>query len=93
MGQLCIMERMSDKYDFSNTDVRNEYVAEMGCSVGGCISMLRKSWKSYKAARREGYADQRLELEHRINSIRAALGIEECSFGWAGVIYSLIVLT
>jgi len=83
---------MSDKYDFSNTDVRNEYVAEMGCSVVGCISMLRKSWKSNKAARREGYAD-RLELEHRINSIRAALGIEECSFGWAGVIYSLIVLT
>ena len=55
--------------------------------------MLRKSWKSYKAARREGYADRCLELEHRINSIRAALGIEECSFGWAGVIYSLIVLT
>ena len=41
MGQLCIMERMSDKYDFSNPDVRNEYVTEMGCSFGCCISTLK----------------------------------------------------
>ncbi len=34
------MERMSDKYDFSNPNVRNEYVTEMGCSVGGCISII-----------------------------------------------------
>ena len=36
--------------------------------------MLRKSWKSYKAARREGYADRCLELEYRINSIQKLLG-------------------
>ena len=41
--------------------------------------MLRKSWKSYKAARREGYEDRCLELEYRVNSIQRALGIEECS--------------
>lgn len=71
------MEWISDKYDFSDPDVRLEYVPEMSCSVGGCISMLSKSWTAYKIARREGYADRCLELEHRINSIQEALGIEQ----------------
>ena len=75
------MEWESDLYDFSDPEVRLEYVPELGCCVGGAISMLRKSWKSYKAARREGYEDRCLELEYRINSIQRALGIEECSFG------------
>lgn len=72
------MEWQSDK--FSDPHVRKDYVPEMGCSVGATISMLRKSWAAYKIARGEGYADRCLELEHR-NSIEAALGIEECSFG------------
>ncbi|MFY9796150.1 MAG: hypothetical protein WAK17_29000 [Candidatus Nitrosopolaris sp.] len=75
------MEWISDRYDFTDPEVRNDFVSEMGYSVGGCISMLRKSWKAYKAARREGCADLCLGLEYRINSIQAALGIEECSFG------------
>jgi len=56
------MEWESDLYDFSDPEVRLVYVPELGCSVGGAISMLRKSWKSYKAARREGYEDRCLEL-------------------------------
>ena len=75
------MEWESDLYDFSDPEVRLKYVPQLGCSVGGAISMLRKSWKSYKAARREGYEDRCLELEYRINSIQSALGIEECCFG------------
>jgi hypothetical protein len=67
------MDWVSDLYDFSDPEIRLKYVPEMGCSVGGCISMLRKSWKSYKAARREGYEDRCLELEYRINSIQRAL--------------------
>jgi hypothetical protein len=71
----------SNKYDFSDPDVRIEWVQEMACTVGGCISMLKKSWRSYKAARHEGYADRCLELENRINSIQRALGLEENQFG------------
>jgi hypothetical protein len=71
----------SNKYDFSDPDVRLEYVREMGCSVGGCISMLRKSWAAYKIARREGCAVRCLELENRINRIQEPLGLEQCSFG------------
>ncbi|MGA9150482.1 MAG: hypothetical protein WBZ36_07885 [Candidatus Nitrosopolaris sp.] len=52
------MDWLSDLYDFSDHEVRLKYVPEMGCSVGGCISMLSKRWKSYKAARREGYEDR-----------------------------------
>jgi hypothetical protein len=43
--------------------------------------MLGKSWAAYRIARREGYADRYLELENRINRIREALGLEQCSFG------------
>ena len=78
---VMYMEWESDLYDFSDPEVRLKYVPQLGCSVGGAISMLRKSWKSYKAARREGYEDRCLELEYRINSIQSALGIEECCFG------------
>ena len=78
---VILMEWESDLYDFSDPEVRLKYVPQLGCSVGGAISMLRKSWKSYKAARREGYEDRCLELEYHINSIQSALGIEECRFG------------
>src|SRR5215831_11170398 len=64
---VILMEWESDLYDFSDPEVRLKYVPQLGCSVGGVISMLRKSWKSYKAARREGYEDRCLELEYRIN--------------------------
>ncbi len=37
------MEWVSDLYDFNDPNVRNEYVAKMGCSVGGCISVLKKA--------------------------------------------------
>jgi hypothetical protein len=40
------MEWESDLYDFSDPEVRLKYVPQLGCSVGGAISMLRKSWKS-----------------------------------------------
>jgi len=52
---MVYMERESDLHDFSDPDVRLKYVPQLGCSVGGAISMLRKSWKSYKAARREDH--------------------------------------
>jgi hypothetical protein len=42
------MEWESDLYDFGDPEVRLKYVnTQLGCSVGGAISMLRKSWKSY----------------------------------------------
>lgn len=70
------MEWESDLYDFSDPKIRLKYVPQLGCNVGGAISMLRKRLKTYKAARREGYADRCLELEYRINSIQELLGSE-----------------
>jgi hypothetical protein len=43
---MMYMEWESDLYDFSDPEVRLKYVPQLGCSVGGAISMLRKSWKS-----------------------------------------------
>ena len=40
---MMYMEWISDLYDFDDPNVREEWVHEMGCSVGGCISMLKKS--------------------------------------------------
>ena len=75
------MEWESDLYDFSDPEVLGGAISMSPnwAAVFGAISMLRKSWKSYKAARREGYEDRCLELEYRVNSIQRALGIEECS--------------
>src|SRR5215469_11469542 len=44
---MVYMEWESDLYDFSDPEVRLKYVPQLGCSVCGAISMLRKSWKSY----------------------------------------------
>ena len=37
-GRQLDVSWQSNKYDFSDPNVRLEYVPEMGCSVGGCIS-------------------------------------------------------
>src|ERR1700751_3431599 len=68
----------SSKYDFSDPDVRLEYVPEMGCSVGGCISALKKLWKSYKIAGRNG--EPRGDIAWNIRSLQGSLGIERSHF-------------
>jgi len=68
----------SSKYDFSDPDVRLEYVPEMGCSVGGCISALKKLWKSYKIARRNG--EPRGDIAWNIRNLQGSLGIERSHF-------------
>jgi hypothetical protein len=69
---------ISSKYDFTDLHVREEYVPEIGCSVGGCISALRKSWRAYYIAGRNG--EPRNDVAHRIVSIQSALGIERSQF-------------
>ena len=68
----------SSKYDFSDPDVRLEYVPEMGCSVGGCISALKKLWKSYKIAGRNG--EPRGDIAWNIRNLQGSLGIERSHF-------------
>jgi hypothetical protein len=68
----------SSKYDFSDPDVRLEYVPEMGCSVGGCISALKKLWKSYKIAGRNG--EPRGDIAWNIRNLQGFLGIERSHF-------------
>ena len=53
---------------------------ETNCNVGQAISALKKSWVSYRIKKREGYADPVYELEHRINNIQSALGLEITDF-------------
>jgi hypothetical protein len=74
----------STKYDFENEhwqEVVQQWVPELHMKVGAAISALKKSWAHYKIARRTGWADEVYELEHRINRIQRALGIEESDFG------------
>jgi hypothetical protein len=70
---------MSSKYDFSDPNVRLEYVPEIGCNVGGCISSLKKSWKAYRIAKRYSSGEERY-LAYRIRSIQSALAIEQTDF-------------
>ncbi|MGC2570459.1 MAG: hypothetical protein WA364_03030 [Candidatus Nitrosopolaris sp.] len=68
----------SSKYDFSDPDVRLAYVPEMGCSVGGCISALKKLWKSYKIAGRNG--EPRGDIAWNIRNLQGSLGIKRSHF-------------
>ncbi len=68
----------SSKFDFTDPNVRLEYVPDMGCSVGGCISALKRSWKAYYIAGRNG--EPRGDLAWRINSLQSSLGIEKSTF-------------
>lgn len=59
-------------------DRYEEYVPEMGCSVGGCISALRKSCTAYRIAGRNG--EPRGDLAWRINRLQTSLGVERSNF-------------
>jgi len=50
----------------------------MGCSVGGCISALKKLWKSYKIAGRNG--EPRGDIAWNIRNLQGFLGIERSHF-------------
>lgn len=65
----------SNRYDFSDPDVRLEMVPEMGCTVGACISALKGSWTNWRIAGRN--REPRDDLKYRIRRIESSLGIEE----------------
>jgi hypothetical protein len=69
---------ISTKYDFTDPNVRLEYVPEMNCNVGGCISALKKLWKSYKICGRTG--ETRSWQAWKITQIQKAMGLEESQF-------------
>ena len=50
----------------------------MGCRVGGCISALKKLWKSYKIAGRNG--EPRGDIAWNIRNLQGSLGIERSHF-------------
>jgi hypothetical protein len=66
----------SSKYDFNDPQVRLEYVPEENCSVGGCMSALRKLWKGYKA----GQSGERSYFAWKIRKIQSSLGLELSTF-------------
>jgi hypothetical protein len=66
---------VSTKYDFTDPTTRLEYVPEVGCSVGACISALKRSWKGYRIAGRNG--EPRDDIAYRIRNLQSALGIEQ----------------
>lgn len=68
----------SNKYDFNDPSVRLEYVPEMKCSVGGCISALKKNWRAFYIAGRNG--EPRGDIAWRINHIQDALGLSLTEF-------------
>jgi hypothetical protein len=70
---------ISTKFDFSDPNVRLEYVPELRCNVGGCISSLKKSWKAYRIAKRYSPQETRY-LSFRIRTLQEALGIETTDF-------------
>jgi hypothetical protein len=69
---------VSTKYDFTDPNIRLEYVPEMHCNMGGCISALKKLWKSYKIASRTG--ETRSWQAYKITQLQKIMRLEESIF-------------
>jgi hypothetical protein len=71
---------VSSKYDLGIhwAELQQTFVPELNMTFGSAISVLKKSWKSYKIAGREGM--NRSDLAYRIVSIQNALGLPKSDF-------------
>lgn len=71
---------ISCKYDLHGhwREVQQTCVPELQMNVGQSISALRKSWRAYKIAGRNG--EPRKDLAYRINHIEDSLGLEKFQF-------------
>ena len=71
---------ISSKYDLRGhwREVQQTWVPELQTNVGQSISALRKSWRAYKIAGRNG--EPRKDLAYRINHIEDSLGLEKFHF-------------
>jgi len=72
---------VSSKYDIEGihwTDLQQIYLPELGMCFGPACSALRKSWRQYKIAGRNG--EPRGDLAYRIVRIQRALGIPQSDF-------------
>jgi len=73
----------STKYDFADPDVWREYVPEEKCTVGACVSAIRKSWDVIQIANRGARRDENETVEDimiRINRIQRNLGVQPYRF-------------
>ena len=52
------------------------YILELAMTMGQSWGALKKSWRSYMLALRDGDYDRVEELKSRISNIRAAMGLE-----------------
>ena len=71
----------SSKYDIQGThweDMQQTFIPELRMNFGQACSALKKSWKAYKIAGRNG--EPRGDIAWRIRSIESALGIEKSEF-------------
>lgn len=74
---------VSNKYNFSDPQTRLEDVPEEGCTVGGCISAIQKSWNAIHLAnegRRRNEDEPIEDIQIRINRIQKNLGIQPYRF-------------
>lgn len=73
----------STKYDFTDPDVWREYVPREKCTVGACVSAIRKSWDIIQIANRGARRDENETVEDimiRINRIQRNLGVHPYRF-------------
>src|SRR5215469_7257433 len=71
---------VSSKYDTQLPwkELQQTYIPSLHMNWGQCCSALKKSWKAYKIAGRNG--EPRGDIAWRIRSIESALGIEKSEF-------------
>src|SRR5215469_6364596 len=71
----------SSKYDIEGmhwSELQQIYLPELGMCWGPACNSLKKLWKSYKIAGRNG--EPRRDIAWKINAIQKAMGIEKSEF-------------
>src|SRR5215471_5703577 len=72
---------ISSKYDIQGLpwqELQQIYLPELGMCWGPACNSLKKLWKSYKIAGRNG--EPRRDIAWKINAIQKAMGIEKSEF-------------
>lgn len=73
----------STRYDFTDPAVWKEYVPHERCTVGACISAIRKNWDIIQIGNRAARRDENETVEDimiRINRIQRNLGVQPYRF-------------
>lgn len=75
---IAVQQQASEQAEPETAELQQIYLPELGMCWGPACNSLKKLWKSYKIAGRNG--EPRRDIAWKINAIQKAMGIEKSEF-------------